>query len=237
MTGIVKREARFFDKEILLHPAGFDSIKNVVIDANEIPAAGSDGRWVIPAGMVLVGSGSDTDQVQHVHVTGSPTGGTFRLKWNDEETGDLAYNISAADLNTAVEALTNLETADVAVTGTAPDYVVTFGGKYSGSRVAMIQLADNSLTGGSDPTVEVELVTEGKAEKVKPAAASGISDSDVVGILAHEVEFWGENDDNFDKAAAAFHHGCVFDQEKLINYSGNVTAVQTALSTCKFGSK
>lgn len=59
-----------------------------------------------------------------VYVTGA-TSGTFTLRHlhgqDDQVTGNLAWNISAADLKTALEALANITTVTVAGTGTLAD--------------------------------------------------------------------------------------------------------------------
>lgn len=71
--------------------------------------------------------------------------------------------------------------------------------------------------------------------KVQPAAASGVSASDIVGILTHTVEFFYPVETNVtDEPAAVYFHECIFDITKLVNYSGNASAVQTALKTCLF---
>lgn len=71
------------------------------------------------------------------------------------------------------------------------------------------------------------------SEKVKPAAASGLAQADVVGILAYTVEFFGDEEDQ-DKPAAAFFFNCIFDASKLTNYSGNATNIKAALPSCQF---
>lgn len=232
------RTAEFFEKEILRFPTGGELARNVVLDASNLGsgAVRDDGRIVVPSGTLLVVSGSDTDEVQSIETTGVPTGGTFKLRWNDEVTTDLDFDASAAEVEAALEALTNLETADVGFAGGAlPTAItVTFTGKYSGADVSQIEVAENALTGGTDPQVVVETTTQGSATLVKPGAASGVATADIVGFLQQTVEFFGTDDAKFNEPASAFFHNCIFHEEKLINYSGNVTNVKAALPTCKF---
>lgn len=72
------------------------------------------------------------------------------------------------------------------------------------------------------------------SDKVKPAASSGLLQADVVGILAHTIEFFGNADEAYDEPGAAFFWNAIFDASQLTNYSGNAAAVQAALSSCKF---
>lgn len=53
------------------------------------------------------------------------------------------------------------------------------------------------------------------------------------GILGDNIYFFDQTDAS-DRAADMLFHGCVFDTNKLIGYAGHETAVQNALSTCKF---
>ncbi len=53
------------------------------------------------------------------------------------------------------------------------------------------------------------------------------------GVLGDNIYFF-DNTDASDRAADMLFHGCVFDTNKLIGYSGNETAVQNALKTCQF---
>lgn len=106
---------------------------------------------------------SGTDAVQTVASTGTPTGGTFRLRFGDQITEDIAYNVSAADFELALEALSNIGGGGVAVTGStlAGGYTVTFAAHMAGRNVDVFSLADNSLTGGTSPTVTVTNTTAG----------------------------------------------------------------------------
>lgn len=53
------------------------------------------------------------------------------------------------------------------------------------------------------------------------------------GVLGDNIYFF-DNTDASDRAADMLFHGCVFDTNKLIGYSGNETAVKNALHTCQF---
>lgn len=89
--------------------------------------------------------------------TGTPTGGTFKLKFteNDRESVTINHNSSGADLKTAVAGIDdNAVAADFGVSGGAlPTAVVLTYPSYLGE----LKLGTNSLTGGSTPSVTITL--------------------------------------------------------------------------------
>lgn len=90
---------------------------------------------------------------QTITITGTPTGGTFTLTWNSQTTSGIAYNATAATVQTALEALSNIESGDVTVTGgpgPGTPYVVTF---HQVGNPAQFTASAVSLTGGTSPAV------------------------------------------------------------------------------------
>jgi hypothetical protein len=106
------------------------------------------------AGTAIVADGPNSNEVQNVTITGSPTGGTFTLTYAGQTTSGIAYNASASTVQSALEALSNIAPGDVVVTGTGP-YTVTFTGTLAGSNVAQMTASGASLTGGTSPAVNV----------------------------------------------------------------------------------
>ena len=102
-----------------------------------------------------------TDEVQTVTVTGTPTGGTFALEWRGRTTTPIAYNANSATVQAALEALSNIGSGNVAASGTlSGGMTITFQGNLEKKAWALLELADNSLTGGTSPNVTiVETVT------------------------------------------------------------------------------
>ncbi|MFE1452000.1 hypothetical protein [Streptomyces olivaceoviridis] len=102
-----------------------------------------------------------TNEVQTATITGGPTGGTFTLTFNGQTTSAIAYNATAAQVQTALEALSNVNPGDIKVTGNAGGpYTLTFGGQYLGDNVASIT-ATASFTGGTSPGVTMATTTAG----------------------------------------------------------------------------
>lgn len=98
----------------------------------------------------------DPDNTAYTIATsGTPTGGTFTLFVTvdgvTEETGTIAYNASAATIDTAIEALANVPAGSVTSGGGALPTAVTisFTGDLAGADV-IVTAGTNGLTGGTN---------------------------------------------------------------------------------------
>lgn len=101
---------------------------------------------VFPDVYYLEGAASE---VQSVDITGSPTGGTFTLSFGSETTSALAYDADAATVQAALEALNNIGSGNVTVTGTNPAFTMTFGGDLANVKLPLLTGDESSLTGGT----------------------------------------------------------------------------------------
>lgn len=81
-------------------------------------------------------------------IVSNGTGGTFTITYSGQTTSALAYNVDAATLQTALEALSNIAPGDVEVTGTAGNWQVEFMGSLAATNVSQMTLGLGSLTGG-----------------------------------------------------------------------------------------
>lgn len=93
-------------------------------------------------------------ETQSIYIDGTPTGGTFRLTFDGQQTGTIAYNASAGTVQTALEALSNIagSGADITVTGSAGGpWLVTFNpvGAYEFADVVLMTADGASLTGSA----------------------------------------------------------------------------------------
>lgn len=105
-----------------------------------------------------------TSEVQTVTITGTPTAGTFALGFDGQVTGPIDFDATNAEVDTALEALSNLGVGDVTVTGgpgPGTPFVVTFSSALG--NVPVMTLADNDLTGGTAPTVTITTGTPGSS--------------------------------------------------------------------------
>lgn len=107
-------------------------------------------------GTNIVADGAN--EAQTVTITGSPTGGSFTLTHEGQITAAIAYNASAAAVESALVALSNLTAGQVSVAGAnGGPWTVTFE---TGANVSQMT-ATSSLTGGTTPGVTVATATEG----------------------------------------------------------------------------
>jgi hypothetical protein len=89
------------------------------------------------------------------------TGGTFTLTYSGQTTAAIAFNASAAALQAALEALSNIAPGDVAVVSpTAGVYTVEFTGTLAGTNVTQMTASSTSLTGASAAAV-VQTIRQG----------------------------------------------------------------------------
>ncbi|MCX7664398.1 MAG: hypothetical protein N2112_02505 [Gemmataceae bacterium] len=111
----------------------------------------------------VAGSGTAVNEVQTVTITGSPTGGTFRLQYDGETTSAIAHNATAAAVQAALEALPSIGIGNVVCSGgTLPGTAVTVTFQnYCGGLNHPLLVAISSLTGGTSPAVVVAKTTAG----------------------------------------------------------------------------
>jgi hypothetical protein len=106
------------------------------------------------------------NEVQSVTITGTPTGGTFTLTYSGQTTSGIAYNATAATVQAALEALSNIAVGDVSVTGgpgPGTAFIVEFTGTLGNTNVAAMTASGASLTGGSTPGVTIATAQAGAA--------------------------------------------------------------------------
>lgn len=110
-----------------------------------------------------------TSEVQTLTIGGTPTGGTFRLKFDGFTTADIAWsatnNTLRDNVDAALEALPNIGTGGVTtavgtMTAGIGTLTLTFAGNLAARAVPTVTVANNSLTGTS-PTVAVAETTPG----------------------------------------------------------------------------
>lgn len=91
-----------------------------------------------------------TSEVQTITFYGSPSGGTFTATFMGYTTSAQAYNVSSANLQTALRALTSIGSGNVNVSGSAGGpYTVTFAGSLANTAVESITIDPSGLTGGT----------------------------------------------------------------------------------------
>lgn len=104
-----------------------------------------------------------TTEVQSIVTSGVPTGGTFILAFMSQQTTPLKWNASAAEIKTALEALSGIGAGGVTTSGgPLPTAVaVTFAGSNASAAQPLITASGAGLTGGTTPAVAVTRTTAG----------------------------------------------------------------------------
>jgi len=93
--------------------------------------------------------GVGSSEAQTITLGAGNTGGTFTITYSGQTTAAIAYNASAADVQTALENLSNLAPGDVIVTKSGLVYTIQFGGTLENTNVAAVTTTP-SLTGGAN---------------------------------------------------------------------------------------
>lgn len=135
---------------------------------------GTLGTPLTTAGAPVAG----TDEVQTLTIGGTPTGGTFKLRYDGHPTAAIAWSaVNAtlvANIDAALEALPNIGTGGITTAvGTAVAGIgtltLTFVAQNGKKAVPTITVADNSLT-GTAPTLAVAETTPGVDATARGAA-------------------------------------------------------------------
>jgi hypothetical protein len=110
-----------------------------------------------------------TNEVQRLTIGGTPTGGTFKLKFDGLTTGSITWSATnatlLANIQAALDALPNVGTngivaADVSLTAGIGALSLTFGARLAKLDVSAITVPTNALTGTS-PTLVITTTTAG----------------------------------------------------------------------------
>jgi len=115
-------------------------------------------------GLKYVKTPGGTNHVTLYTMTGAPTGGTFTLTYSAQVTTALPYNASAAQIQAALEALSNIGEGEVDVTGglnIGTTFTVTWYGTLAG--VIVNPTVTPTFTGGSTPALTPTNATVGAA--------------------------------------------------------------------------
>ena len=146
-----------------------DTCDPITLDGSAFLSLFADG--IVPSGVALgkitatglYGPyGGNTNEVQTLTV--DATSGTYTLTFDGETTAAIAEAATAAAVQSALEALSNINAGDVVVAGSAGGpYTITFTGQYAGVNVPLITATDVDLAGGGDTVGVVQTNAGGSA--------------------------------------------------------------------------
>lgn len=104
--------------------------------------------------------GSGTNEVQYIEIDDN-VGGTFTLTYAGYTTSALAFNAANNVIEAELEALNSVGLGNVAVTGAAPIWIITFQGDLAATNVALMTGDGTNLTGGETNDVDVAETVSG----------------------------------------------------------------------------
>jgi hypothetical protein len=170
--------------------APFGILTKLVLETFEVEAAFSLPIELI-ADLTPEFSGANALQVIHIADAG---GGTFTLTYSGQTTSAIAWNASAATIQSSLEALSNLSPGDVVVSGgpgAELPLAVQFAGTLAETAVGVITADDSGLTGppGSTPRVATQVLVTGHSE----LEDYGTHDELRVTILGSRYEYQGSS--------------------------------------------
>lgn len=114
--------------------------------------------------MIYMTTGSNASEVQTLTITGTPTGGTFKLKFRGYKTATIAYNATAANVVSALVALSTIGAGGVTATGgplPGTPVVITFAAQLANQNQPSIIVTDSAFTGGTTPAAAIAVTTPG----------------------------------------------------------------------------
>lgn len=111
------------------------------------------GYWLLAAGFKCTTTPmGGTNETHTFTIPGTVTGGTFDYVVDGETAANLAYNISAAALQTAIQALTSVGVGNATVTEAVDGtYVITFSGALAETPITGGSVVATNLTGSASP--------------------------------------------------------------------------------------
>jgi len=175
----------------------------VTVPAGSIVTTAGDGITTVPqafatGGVATIPPGATTsasNQQETVTITGSPGGGYITLTHVGQTTGHIAYNAAAADVQTALVALSNVGnnsvtgSPNVAVGGpNGGPWVVTWQGNLGGLIFTVMSASGAGLTGGSSPAVSSSITTAVAGTAVTNTANSAMGNVAAGTIVAFATQ-------------------------------------------------
>jgi len=125
-------------------------------------------------------------EVQHLDFSSMATGGTFTLTYDGQTTAAIANNATLAEIQAALEALSNVSAGDIIVDGdtlTANNGTMTFTFADSAGDVNMLVIDSSNLT-PSDPTNYV-ITEQTKGQDGYISRSSNTVDDVISGVTLH----------------------------------------------------
>jgi hypothetical protein len=125
-----------------------------------------------------------TTEVQTISPTGTITAGTYKLRYRHDTTAALNWNATATQVRDALRALNEIQADGIATVTGGPTQTaampVTFGGRLAAADVALLQVVDSTLVGGS---LGVAVTTPGVTATLRGHAKGSVVSAQDTGKL------------------------------------------------------
>lgn len=156
LTGLLRLNAL---ESIIINQALFGTATTVIPLGTGFSVNGDPDAKFQTIEEVILGTG--VDEIQTISFSATPTGGSFKLKYNTEITASIAFDDVAADVQTALNALSSL--SGITVSGSfAADFVITFAGDDGKQPQPLLVEDSNTLTNGGAVTITITETTPGE---------------------------------------------------------------------------
>ncbi len=133
---------------------------------------------------IVQSGGNGVNMIQQISLPTGLTGGTFTLSFEGQTTTNLSRDESAADIESALEALSNIGSGDVAVSGLdGGPWLVEFTGSLSASTQTLLTGNGASLAGQSVSVTTTTAGQPGDNHRLTIVGTQALSQTDPVGFL------------------------------------------------------
>lgn len=151
-TGLIRRSAT---KSIVQDLHLFGTVGTTVPAGTQVSVSGNESAIFETDNSVTLVAG--VDEVQTISFVGIPASGGFKLTYEDETTAVIDWNDAAADVQSALRALSDL--SEVEVTGSfAAGFTITFSGADGKINQPLLVVTDNTLQTSAPAAVTANVV-------------------------------------------------------------------------------
>lgn len=226
--------------EILAYPLETNVIDSVVLNSSGVAPDATGpymNRRYLVAGTVLSKRPDNTyerftnatsvaavNSQYTVTMIGPPTGGTFRVAVEGATTPAQPYNVSAATLQTAIQALSTVGAGNATVTLSGGVYTITFVSALAGVNVHQVQVDASQLQGPGNQDAVLQNVHQGSAAEAT---------QNVAGVLFDTVEF-ADGSELSDEPVAMLRRNVSFKTINIVDWATLSTQIIAGLPTCEF---
>jgi hypothetical protein len=147
--------------------------------------------------VLLKGAGTAAANEQQTIDLGAASAGTVTITFAGQTTGSINFNANAATVQSALEALSNVEPGEITVTGGPfpASMTLTFSGQYANTDVSEITATPTGLTGG---TITINTTVQGGSDPAMTLKSHTLSTGGSSTSLAVITEYFVKSEATLD---------------------------------------